>query len=48
VTCEHCGGSGVLNIIESLVGATWFNSPYASACHCPAGKLWKEVGLTDD
>ncbi len=46
--CDHCGDSGVLNVIASSMGAGhWDERPYVSACHCPAGHLWKEVGLDD-
>ena len=40
--CEHCGGSGVLNIVSWSPmferEAPWFDEPYASPCHaCPRG-----------
>lgn len=44
--CEHCGGSGVLNVITaSMCPGHWDDRPYVSACHCPMGLTMREVGL---
>lgn len=44
--CEHCGDSGVLNIVSSSDDGLWLDFPQALACHmCPMGLLMIEIGL---
>lgn len=44
-TCEHCGGSGILNV-EQFDDATGEWRSVASFCHaCERGKEWRETGL---
>lgn len=44
MSCEHCGGSGVLNVMSSEDLDTWMAE--ATSCHaCPMGSLMKELGL---
>lgn len=46
MSCEHCGDSGVLNIVASSDGTLWTESPQACACHiCPMGLAMIEIGL---
>ena len=49
MSCDHCGDSGVLNVVSSREEfmPEWDPTPYATACHCEAGDLWVEVGLVD-
>jgi hypothetical protein len=40
--CEHCGNSGLLNIVSSreefMPADAWDPTPYVSPCHaCPRG-----------
>lgn len=42
--CEHCGGSGVLNVEASYDLKFWWSE--ASACHaCDVGLMWTGLGL---
>lgn len=46
MTCDLCGGSGVLNVEASMDAVDWV--PVASWCHgCPAGAMWRELGLDE-
>lgn len=44
MTCELCGGSGVLNVEASHDMIEWILE--AAACHgCDAGLMWTGLGL---
>lgn len=50
MTCELCGGSGVLQILGSILldhlSSGWDSTPYPAPCHgCPAGDAWAQAGL---
>lgn len=48
VSCESCGGSGILQIIVTLDVLTGDEdlTPYATWCNeCPTGAAWREAGL---